>query len=258
VLWRELRREARGEHPVTLRERCLVRLGQLTSAPPTLPPRVSVFGISALPPFYVELFERLSAGVELNLFLLQPAKEYWGDVTSARSTLRGLRQQGRHTTEPSSLHYHEGNRLLASLGHQGRDFLNVLLSFTDFDAREDFTEPSAATVLAAIQSDILNVRDRGRGDCPALPIAPEDTSVQIHSCHSPLRELEILRDCMLDWFEHHPSLAPRDILVMVPEIEAYAAIFEAVFAGPEGEAKAITFSIADRGSSLESQVINSF
>jgi exodeoxyribonuclease V gamma subunit len=258
VLWRELRRESKGEHPVTLRERCLARLSQITSAPETLPPRVAVFGISALPPFYVELFDRLSASLDLNFFLLQPAKEYWGDVTSARSALRGLRQQGGHPAAPSSLHYHSGNRLLASLGHQGRDFLNVLLSFTDFNAHEDFTDPGAATVLAAIQSDILNVRDRGSRDCPPLSVAPEDDSVQIHCCHSPLRELEVLRDCMLDWFERDPGLAPRDVLVMVPEIEAYAPFVEAVFAGEEGDPKAIPFSIADRGSSLESHVISSF
>ena len=56
------------------------------------------------------------------------------------------------------------------------------------------------------------------------PITKKDDSIEVHCCHSPLRELEVLYDHLLDWFERDPELAPRDILVMIPDIELVCAL----------------------------------
>ena len=86
----------------------------------------------------------------------------------------------------------------------------------------------------------------------------QDDSVQVHSCHSPLRELEVLYDHLLDWFERDPELAPRDILVMIPEIELYAPYIQAVFGSPEQEAFRIPFSIADGTARTQSHLVETF
>src|SRR6185295_10948035 len=91
-----------------------------------------------------------------------------------------------------------------------------------------------------------------------LEISASDDSVQIHCCHSPVRELEVLRDQMLGWFEADPDLAPQDILVMMPDIETYAPFVEAVFGAGERDSHFIPFSIADRGASASSHVLSSF
>ena len=73
-----------------------------------------------------------------------------------------------------------------------------------------------------------------------------------------MRELEVLYDHLLDWFERDPELAPRDILVMIPDIEQYAPLIHAVFGSPEQEALRIPFSVADRTARTQSHLIETF
>ena len=234
-----------------------------------LPERLSIFGVSALPPYYLDLFAGLARRHQVNLFLLQPSQEYWGDITSPREGECILARQHRSDVEAFQLHLESGNRLLASMGYLGRDFLKLLLGAGDWVTDESFTDPGEDTLLHCIQSDILHLRDRGREELseagasdrsPALrqPVSSADDSIQIHSCHSPLREMEVLHDQMLDWFQRDPTLAPRDIVVMTPDIETYAPFVNAVFGAPEDDSRAIPFSVADRGARRQSQIIATF
>ena len=276
ALWRALAKEATTPHPAQLGEKLAAALRHGAWPTGKLPSRLSIFGISALPPFYVELFEELAQRVPVNMFLLQPTPEYWGDINSARCTMRALRQAGQPAATPSKLHHHEGNRLLASLGNQGRDFLNVLLDATEFDATAHHESPDEDSLLHRIQSDVFELRD-GTGapnscsaghaesrlaeqelGAPKIAVSGADSSLEVHSGHSPLRELEILRDQMLSWFESDPELAPQDILVMMPDIETYAPFVEAVFGAAERDRRFIPFSVADLGTSTTSHVLISF
>jgi hypothetical protein len=47
-------------------------------------------------------------------------------------------------------------------------------------------------LLHGIQAAILNLRNRGTFGCPAIPLHPDDRSVQVHVCHSRMREVEVL------------------------------------------------------------------
>ncbi|HEU0009799.1 MAG TPA: hypothetical protein VFT34_08285, partial [Verrucomicrobiae bacterium] len=165
----------------------------------------------------------------------------------------------------------------------GRDFLKLVLGAGDWQSDESFTDPGEDSLLHCIQSDILHLRDRGRTapggslgrvefgeDSTPRPPHPgplplgggegeaSDDSLQIHSCHSPLREMEVLYDRLLDWFDRDPRLAPRDIVVMMPNVEAYAPFIQAVFGSPEEESRRIPFNLADRGARRESHVIDTF
>ncbi len=104
----------------------------------------------------------------------------------------------------------------------------------------------SVSLLACIKDDILNLRDRGAAGEQKTTLAAADRSVQIHSCHSPMREVEVLHDTLLGFFEADPDLAPHDILVMTPDIETYGPFVQAVFGAPESEALRIPFSMADR------------
>ncbi|MEY2410007.1 MAG: exodeoxyribonuclease gamma subunit [Verrucomicrobiota bacterium] len=274
ALWRALAKESETVHPAKLAQVFSKALGG--GAPIPLPSRLAIFGISALPPFYVEIFETLARRVPVSLFLLQPTAEYWGDLDSERTTMRRLRKLNQTPSRPSALHSHAGNRLLASLGNQGRDFLNVLLDVTEFHARDHFAPPAEDSLLHWVQSDIYHLRDRAE-TLPALAaatgseqdvgaesapgktvVADGDDSIEVHSCHSPLRELEVLQDQMLSWFEKDPDLAPQDVLVMMPDIETYAPMVDAVFGAAQRDARFIPFSIADRGTSGSSDVLSAF
>ena len=129
-------------------------------------------------------------------------------------------------------------------------------------------------MLSKIQRDILNLKTQAvslwiraptsiqaislPGHGTRFPCNRIDTSIQIHSCHSPMREIEVLHDNLLAMFEEDPDLVPKDIVVMAPDIESYAPFVQAVFDAHTDEALRIPFTIADRGLRKESRIIEGF
>ena len=69
--------------------------------------------------------------------------------------------------------------------------------------------------------------------------------MQFHICFSPLREIQVLHDRLLDLFQQQPDLSPGDILVSAPDIELYADAVAGVF-GEAGQERRIPWSIADQ------------
>ena len=259
-LWREVRDLFGEQHPAALQVRFIERLEQVAAPVPCLPERIAIFGVSALPPVYLRIFAALSRHIEVSLYLLQPCEQFWGYISSVREEEKTLRHVGKGAAEADQLHLERGNRLLASWGRLGRDFLLLLQESGDWQESEPslFAAPAGEHLLSHIQADILNLEDRATGGDPRKTITEKDDSLQVHYCHSPLRELEILYDHLLDWFERDAELAPRDILVMIPEIELYAPFIEAVFGSPEQDAFRIPFSIADGTARGQSHLIEKF
>lgn len=290
ALWRELGGGALPRHPAFLMAEFAAAVAEAETPAlarsavggarrsAALPERVCLFGLSALPPFYLEVFAALAARVDVQVFVLQPSREYWGHIRTRREQHRALRRAGQPSDAADAFHLEEGNRLLASLGRLGREFLDLLLEREPVEEREDFVPPGEDSVLHRVQSDILHLRSRGGGageaqagresasEQPAAGIehpaasslAPGDRSLQVHSCHSPLREVEVLHDHLLEWFQTEPDLTPRDVLVMTPDIEVYAPLAQAVFGAPEQEALRIPFSVADRSPRQEGRLTEAF
>jgi exodeoxyribonuclease V gamma subunit len=258
-LWREVSTSFRGQHPAALQARFVQRCLDLAALVRDLPQRVSIFGVSALPPFYLQAFAALGRHTEVSLYLLEPCEQFWGYISSVREQEQTLWRAGKDAGAAVPFHLEKGNRLLASMGQLGRDFLLLLQEAGDWQETEPslFTAPTGKHLLARIQADILNLEDR-TDQRPKETISPEDDSVQVHSCHSPVRELEVLHDHLLDWFERDPELAPRDILVMIPEIEVYAPYIQAVFGSPEQEAFRMPFSVADGTARTQSHLVETF
>ncbi|HEX2520728.1 MAG TPA: exodeoxyribonuclease V subunit gamma, partial [Terriglobia bacterium] len=82
--------------------------------------------------------------------------------------------------------------------------------------------------------------------------------LQIHSCHSPMREIEVLHDQLLALFDAEPNLQPNDILVMTPDIETYVPYITAVFDGQHRQHNRIPFSISDRTQLGSNPVVRAF
>jgi exodeoxyribonuclease V gamma subunit len=81
-----------------------------------------------------------------------------------------------------------------------------------------------------------------------------DGSIEIRSCHNPLRELEALHQYLLQKFTDDDELAPDDILVVTPDINYYAPFIQAVFGITEEKLPKIPFHIAgktNRGSGIK-------
>jgi len=257
-LWRALRGELPGRHFAELWSTSVARFTQPDFKLAKAPERISIFGISALPPAQLQLLYALGAKTEVNLFLLQPSKEYWGAIVSARESEKILKAVKKGDAAARELYLETGNRLLSSMGQLGRDFLNLVLETGDWEDRSSFPETEPENLLQHIQSDLFHLRDRGQDDCEKMAVAPADDSLRVHSCHGPLREVEVLHDHLLDWFARDPALTPRDVLVMTPDIEAYAPFIQAVFDSPEDETRRIPFSLADRATRQANQIVDVF
>ena len=263
ALWRELAAGAEGLHPAARKEAFIREIRLVPDLSGKLPERIAVFGVSVLPRFHLEVFHALAQRIEVNLFLMNPSREFWGDIRSDREreqTVSRVQEAAGSVYTAESLYLERGNRLLASLGALGREFYSLICEFPGEEG-DFFREPAADNLLSFVQDDILNLRDRGTEDRKV--IAPGDRSIQFHSCHSPLREIEALYDNLLALFEADKELLPRDILVMAPDIEVYAPLIKAVFdrpPGPQGAdlAARIPFTVADRGKGAESPLIEGF
>ncbi|MGW8325139.1 MAG: exodeoxyribonuclease V subunit gamma, partial [Desulfobacterales bacterium] len=124
-----------------------------------------------------------------------------------------------------------------------------------------FKENQGHTILEKIQSDILSLNNRRFSFLSSESRDPSsgiDPSVQVHSCHSPMREIEVLHDNLLAMFEEDPDLLPKDIIVMTPDIHLYAPFVQAVFGAQMDQKKRIPFAIADQSIIKESRIIEGF
>lgn len=234
-LWREL--AGAGEpHRARLLGDLELRLRQ--GRVPGLPAQLTVFGVSSLPPVIWRLLTALGEQVEVNLFMLNPSQEYWGQLR------RGDAGEDSHA-------------LLASLGQQGRDFINTVAASGVNEPLQSqaFVAPQGGSVLATLQADLLTQRVRGEQERVAVPVG--DASLQVHVCHSALREVEVLHDQLLMQFEKHPDLMPDEVLVMCTDIQRYAPLIDAVFATRKLPA-AIPYTIADRRLETDEPLLRRF
>lgn len=227
----------------------LVRAGSLRRG--ELPERVSLFGLSAIPPAYVEVLRALAEIIDVHLFILNPSLEYWGDIVDERTRARLRHQRTRHGRPGEADYLHVGNPLLASLGAQARDFFDLLHEGEGMH-HEDYVKPARSDMLAQIQLDILLLQSRGTGEesLPPVEHAVDDQSIQVHIAHSRMREVQVLHDRLLALFETLPGLTTRDIVVMAPDIDVYAQYVESVF-GSAPPDRRILWSIADRRAESE-------
>ena len=210
---------------------------------------VSLFGITSLSEYVLRAYGKLALTNEIDVYALNPSPEFWQDIRSKKEILYHSLKNG------SDGYYEERNPLLASYGKLSREFLNILYdNFSDSDIfTEDdsaFSLPEGESLLNLIQKDIYNLESSKH------KVKPDD-SVLVHACHSPLREVEVLYDYILDALSND-KISPENIVVMVPDISGYVPFIEAVFSSPENERMRIPYSIADRKASSESAFINSF
>ncbi len=211
-VWRRLRAGApttpRAEHF----ERLIQYLDRRTAPPPACPRRVTVFGATVVQPLYLRVLHALARHTAVTYL----AVDHTQDAEDA----------GR------------ANLLVADLGAEGRELaamLEALPAPAPTVTRLEAPPPPRDSLLHVIQADVQEGVARGAAGGPAaVPFDQDDCSLRVHDTHSPLRELEVLRDQLLDAVEHLDGLRPDDILVLVPDLATYAPVVDAVF-GASGD-----------------------
>src|SRR5689334_1814234 len=204
-LWRALVSAHGRAHLSARAERCIAALRSGAIAGP-LPERLCLFGISSLPPLYLELLHALAERVQTHLFLLSPSRAFFAELgrreplaqldsdSIGSDTASALRGDATFRNAPSA---DAGHPLIASLGRIGRELQALLEQHAQYreSERDLYVDPGHDGLLHALQSDLLALENRGApGAEPRLPIAPDDDSIAIHVCHGPMREVEVLHD----------------------------------------------------------------
>lgn len=222
-LWRMLRRRIGTPGPAERMEEATVRL-RTEPGLVDLPERVSVFGLTRLPASHLELLSALAEGRDVHLFLLHPSPALW-DLTAGAGVTAPLPSRSEDPTARLAVH-----PLLRSWGRDAREMQLVLASMGRAGGRH---HPVPAHpyrpggLLQTIQADIR--ADRRPGDAGRAPLDPADTSLRIYSCHGRARQVEVLRDALLHLLQSDPTLEPRDVVVMCPDIDAFAPLIQAAF-----------------------------
>jgi len=255
-LWRASAGSIDGDHRVRLLRRFVERCDAGEIDPAALPERVCVFGLSTLPPAYLTVLARVAELIPVHLFVLNPSVQYWSDVVDERALARLRARWRREGKSDASGYYTVGHPVLASTGRLGREFLDALHAFPCQD-EELFEPPAGRGVLAMLQADMLLLQDRGAGAAPPLDIAPGDGSIQLHACHSAMREVQVLHDRLLALFEDDPELQPQDVVVMMPRVDDYAPYIQAVFDAAPSQ-RYIPWSIADRAAGAVRPIVQVF
>lgn len=269
ILWRALLADVGDQmwnNRAQLHRQFIKKAQQLTpqTKPAKLPERVIIFGISSLPEQLLEVLDALKGCMQIVLCVQNPCQYHWADIVDDRDLLRIYERYERRQAykqgmsaelDDEQLHA-KAHPLLAAWGKQGRDYIRLLDKFDETQAKGEhfntlnfdlFTELEPQSVLQQLQNDILQLNSLAEIQAEHREWRQDDHSIMIHSCHSIQREVEVLHDHLLAALAEDPELEPRDVMVMVPDIDLYAAHIEAVFGRYErDDPRHIPFSLADQ------------
>ncbi|WP_154796297.1 exodeoxyribonuclease V subunit gamma [Occultella kanbiaonis] len=190
-----------------------------------LPGRLSLFGHTRIAASEVEVLGALAEHRDVHLWLPQASPAAWDalrDVVAAGPTPRIEDASVDHIQHP----------LLASLGRDARELQRTLATAPTVDAllADGGDAPSEpASLLRWLQQDLQADHVPTAAERAARVVPAGDASVQIHACHGRGRQIQVLRDVLTGLLQDHPDLEPRDILVMCPDIDAYAPLVHAGF-----------------------------
>ncbi len=222
-----------------------------------LPERLSVFGPTRLSTVQLTVLDALAARRDVHLWLPHPSDGVWSRVSAAE-------EYGdpptRRADPTAGLPEHP---LVRALARDAREMQVRLRTHLDVHDDEHLETPeTSTTLLGALQRDLHGDNAPGARH----EVASDDRSISVHACHGRHRQVEVLREVLLGLLEDDPSLELRDVIVMCPDIEAYAPLLSASFGvdvegldepGPDGvdhpgrlehphPGHRLTFRLADR------------
>lgn len=228
-----------------------------------LPKQINLFTIQQLPPKELNFIHKISAFCDVKLLHHNPSQLFWADIVDRQWLIQ------QRFVNPSSVYLKDyGHTLLSRFGKQSREVFAILAELSGNDDQQviwqdDFIEKKQPkTLLAQLQQDILMLAEEDSQQKVENIVEaiyhkqyqPKrdwqinflDNSLSINSCHSIIRQLEVLRSMLIGWFNYHdmPQLnvdkipeenrrSLSDVLVLLPDIEMQQANIEAVF--PKGE-----------------------
>lgn len=195
-------------------------------------PVLNFFGLAVITPYYLKLYHALGQYIDIRFYLVNPAPHaYW---LEDRSELQIARLMNRKKVKPDANDiWLQGNSLLLNWGTIMKESFSLLLEQEEFmnnyqdGLSEAPNEPH--TLLEKIQYDVFHNLPQDQRQ-PIFKEDLQDGSITINACYTRVREVEVLYNYLVQLVdEKKESLSPRDIVVMVSDIDAYAPFIHAVF-----------------------------
>lgn len=255
AMWRRITEEigVASRHPGSVFAETLARIGSAGATAKGVPATAHVVALPSIPPLHVGLLRELGQVIDVHLYVLNPCQEYWFDIVDPRRlSYLALRQRDEHREV--------GNPLLASWGKQTQSQIDLLMQGIDDISVDDatFVRSDDGTLLGRLQNAILELTTL---EPASIALSADDRSIEVHVCHSLMRELEVLQDYLLGLFAHASrtgnALRPADIVVVTPDLESAAPLIDAVFgAAPAG--RRIPYGITGRPSSVANNAARTF
>lgn len=216
-----------------------------------LPNQVVVFTLLDLPPSQLQFLRRLGQYVDVLILHYNPSQEYWADSVDPLWKQRydlGVKERfiaknpkatdaeiadffDKFTLNFNAEARESRHPLLTRLGKQARDHFSLLSNLSTGEEGkwvDAFVDDFPESLLGKVQSDILHLVEP---QPKQYELAPHDDSIQIHVCHSTLRQLEVLKEQLIYWLAHtnEQPRRPNDILVLVPNLADIEPLIRSVF-----------------------------
>ncbi len=216
-LWRRLLQRVDDDPPDVRHARVLERL-RAGGDGLALPDRLSLFGHTRLPVTEIALLQALGEHRDVHLWLPQPSASLWDDLADLGGVVP------RDDDHSADLVAHP---LLASLGRDTRELRRLLADVPSSATAVDVAEPDS--LLGWLQHDLRANHAPTVEERAGRRVRDDDRSLQVHACHSAARQVDVLREVLVGLLDDDPTLEPRDILVMCPDIETFAPLISAGF-----------------------------
>ena len=251
--WRAVRAEIGRPHPAEDLAAVCDRL-RTDPAAGGLPERLSVFGPTRITESFRQIAAAAAVHHDVHLFVPHPSPRLWAELGALVNLDSGNGVPPRRgECELPELR----NPLLAGLSRDLQELQSRLAPIVDRDLHHVPRESVLGdTALHVVQSGIRDdlAPAPGLAHAPGLadtsdPTVSADPSVEVHACHGPERQIEVLRDRLLHLFAADPELQPRDVLIMCPDVETFAPLIRGAFgqAGLPHPAFDLRVRLADRG-----------
>jgi exodeoxyribonuclease V gamma subunit len=156
-----------------------------------IPKSISMFCVPQIPNPISEVYTLLSKSIQCHQFSVDvPVQSEESDLNSFNAKLLNS-VQNRNEVIRQSLNNHKPE--------------------INFEV-DDSVDPTLQSKLDQIQRMLLN---------ETFETSKDDQSISINSCHSKKREVEVLKDSILEAMNADPELKAEDVLVLVPDVNDY-------------------------------------
>ena len=238
--------------------RAIERLAQGPLPGGCLPRRLRLFGLSAMAPIQVQLLQALSAHLPIDLYLLTPCRDLWQRCSDRRREL----SDGIALQQPLAADWLlSAPGLEARFGRLGAEFQQLLegtgeAQLGECSSRDLFfaavtahCKPGPVPLLAQLQQQLVEPD-------PALVLQRDgaDSSLEFHRCPARLRQVQIVRDRVLQLMAADATLQPRDVLVMTPQVDLFAPLVASVFGDHEATGVRLPWRLTDRSQQSEADL----